>query len=154
MPSLGEFIANSKLLQTLFGPLALITASFIATNHPLRHALQTIVSFGHLYSDILYYTTALYAHHFLDLPYSRPEAQYFWGYFIGLNGFWIVVPLGKWLNLFIRGFEFCRLTFSSLIVLLYDSVTASGRAFAGLDKIERTLANMGFVANGVPKKAQ
>lgn len=99
------------------GPLAFVTAGLIVADHPLRHAFQTIVSFAHLYGDTLYYMTSLFGHLLLGQSYSRPEPQYFWGYFVGLNGIWIVIPL----------------------VLLYNSVVASKRAFAGLEKIERIL---------------
>ncbi|KAL1970369.1 hypothetical protein VTN77DRAFT_5529 [Rasamsonia byssochlamydoides] len=108
-----------------WGPLSFIVASMITTNHSLRYPLQAVVSLGQLYGDVLYYATSMFDHYILDLSYSRPEASYFWGYFVFMNAFWIVIPS----------------------ILLYNSVTASGRAFAALEKVEKTL-----MANGVAKK--
>ncbi|KAF2204003.1 EBDP4, emopamil-binding protein [Delitschia confertaspora ATCC 74209] len=100
-----------------FGPLSFITAGMVATGHPLRYPFQAIVSLGHLYSDTLYYLTSAYGHYYLNESYSRPEPRYFWGYFVGLNAFWIIVPA----------------------VLLYKSVFTCGRVFTAMAKIERTL---------------
>jgi cholestenol delta-isomerase len=69
-----------------------MTAYFIATSHPLRYPLQAIVSLGQLYGDVLYYATCLFDHYLMNIAYSRPEAYYFWVYFVGMNAFWIVIP--------------------------------------------------------------
>lgn len=60
--------------------------------HPMRHPLRIIVSIGHIYSDILYFATSIYAHRLYDISYSRPEAIYFWVYYVFLNLLWIIVP--------------------------------------------------------------
>lgn len=67
----------------------------ITTEHPLRYPLQAIVSLGQLYGDVLYYATALFDYFLVNLSYSRPEAYYFWAYFVLMNAFWIVIPLSK-----------------------------------------------------------
>jgi cholestenol delta-isomerase len=59
----------------------------------------------------------MFDHWILNLSYSRPEASYFWGYFVFMNAFWIVIPL----------------------YLLCKSVGASQRAFTALQKFETTL---------------
>ena len=64
----------------------------ITSSHPLRYPLQAIVSVGHMYSDTLYYVTSLVDLYLKGKPHCRPEAQYFWFYFIFMNLFWIVVP--------------------------------------------------------------
>lgn len=102
----------------------------IAADHPLRYPLQTIVSLGQLYGDVLYYATSMFDHWILGLSYSRPEAGYFWGYFVFMNAFWIVIPM--W--------------------LLCTSVGASWRAFNALEKMERALKSGGV--NGSAKKSQ
>ena len=66
----------------------------IATDHPLRHPLQIIVSLGQLYGDVLYYATSMFDHYMFAKSYSRPEPYYFYGYYVLMNAFWIVIPLG------------------------------------------------------------
>lgn len=68
---------------------------FIITAHPLRYPLQAIVSLGQLYGDVLYYATSLFDHYYKSLTYCRPEAYYFWFYFIFMNFIWIIIPGGE-----------------------------------------------------------
>lgn len=71
----------------------------ITTNHPLRYPLQGVVSLGQLYGDVLYYATSMFDRYVLDVSYSRPEAEeYFWGYFVFLNAFWILIPSRKFVD--------------------------------------------------------
>jgi cholestenol delta-isomerase len=79
-------------MQVCWGPLSFVVAGMIATEHPLRHPLQAVVSLGQIYGDVLYYATSMFDHYLLDLTYSRPEPFYFWGYFVLMNAFWIVFP--------------------------------------------------------------
>jgi cholestenol delta-isomerase len=97
--------------------LSFLTASLIAKDHPLRHPFQIIVSLGQLYGDVLYYATSLFDEHLLGLSYSRPEAAYYWGYFVFMNAFWIVIPL----------------------ILIIKSVNACTRAFTALNRAEKVL---------------
>lgn len=123
------------ILQVCWGPLSFLTAALIATNHPLRHAFQIFVSLGQLYGDVLYYLTSFFDTWILGISYSRPEAQYYWGYFVFMNSFWIVIPL----------------------YLLCSSASATRRAFEALDKAEKLLkggALNGRALNGRAKKKQ
>jgi cholestenol delta-isomerase len=70
----------------------------VATGHPFRYPLQAVVSLGQLYGDVLYYATSMFDHYILNLSYSRPEAFYFWGYFVFMNLFWIIIPLSEFLE--------------------------------------------------------
>lgn len=54
-----------------------------------------IVSLGQMYGDVLYYATYLFDLYHLDLNYGRPEAYYFWVYFVMINFIWMVIPGGK-----------------------------------------------------------
>jgi len=54
--------------------------------------LQSIISLGQLYGDVLYYATCTFDYVNLGVEYSRPELAYFWGYYVFLNAFWIVIP--------------------------------------------------------------
>ncbi|KAF9884649.1 hypothetical protein FE257_001402 [Aspergillus nanangensis] len=76
-----------------WGPLSFCIAYLITTDHVLRHPLQIIVSLGQLYGDVLYYGTCLFEFVVFGVENSRPERYYFWGYFVLLNAFWIVIPL-------------------------------------------------------------
>ncbi|TGO82410.1 hypothetical protein BPOR_0837g00050 [Botrytis porri] len=106
-----------------WGPSSFILAAMIATDHSLRYPLQAIISLGQLYGDVLYYATCLFDFYILGLEYSRPEPAIFWGYFVFMNSFWIVIPC----------------------VLLLNSVKVTGRAFSALKKMEKTLKSK---ANG------
>ena len=72
----------------LWGPLCPAVVYGIATSAPWRFTLMIIVSVGQIYGDVLYYGTC-YLEGFV---HSRPEALYFWGYFVVLNALWIVIP--------------------------------------------------------------
>ncbi|KAJ6014168.1 hypothetical protein N7540_008759, partial [Penicillium herquei] len=78
-----------------WGPLSYLTAWMIMANSPHRHPTQILVSMGQLYGDVLYYATSIMEDYYHERSYSRPEPYYYWGYFIFLNAFWIVIPAGK-----------------------------------------------------------
>lgn len=64
----------------------------IITESPHRHPTQIIVSMGQFYGDVLYYGTSILEESYHGVSYSRPETFYYWGYFIFLNSFWILIP--------------------------------------------------------------
>ena len=114
----------------------------ITTQHPLRHPLQIIVSLGQLYGDVLYYSTSLFDHYYKGLTYCRPEAYYFWTYFIIMNAFWIVIPLGE--LFFTDTLVLTRAnTDNHPIVLICSSANASSKAFKALDRMSKTLQSNG-----------
>jgi cholestenol delta-isomerase len=123
-------------LQIFWGPMSFMTAGLIAVDHPLRYPFQIIVSLGQLYGDVLYYATSMFDHYILDLSYSRPEAAYFWGYFVLMNAFWIIFPG----------------------ILIINGVNASWRAFMALAKVEKAIkgngSNGAIKANGVNGSAK
>ena len=119
-------------LQVAWGPLSFLNAYYIATDHPLRHPLTIVVSLGQLYGDVLYYATSMFDLYLLGKHYSRPERFYFWGYYVFMNAFWIVIPS----------------------FLIYLSISASVRAFRALEKMEKTLKGANGHANGSAKKGQ
>ncbi|KAL5045857.1 hypothetical protein BDW71DRAFT_182939 [Aspergillus fruticulosus] len=116
----NSFVMCMEAITALFwGPLSFLLAGFIATDHPLRHPLQIIISLGQLYGDVLYYGTCAFEYLVNGLEFSRPERYYFWGYFMFLNAFWIVIPLA----------------------LIVDSVNACKKAFAEAKRIKAGMAN-------------
>jgi cholestenol delta-isomerase len=80
---------------------------------------------GHLYGVALYYGTCGFAEHMRGLSYSRPEAVYYWGYFVGMNAPWVVVPCGE-SNL---GRRVGRGWADEVVVLLWQSGRAIRAAF-------------------------
>ena len=98
-----------------WGPLSFMCTYFIATDHPLRHPLQIIISLGQLYGDILYYATCTFDSWVKFTTYCRPEAIYFFAYYFLCNAFWIVIP-SYW---------------------IYRSVKEIGNAFAKLKTLEK-----------------
>lgn len=96
------FVMSMESITAWFwGPLSFLLASFIVTDSPFRHPLQIIISTGQLYGDVLYYGTCAFDFLVYGVEYSRPENYYFYGYFVLLNGFWIVIPVCKWFFLFV-----------------------------------------------------
>lgn len=85
-------LCMETITAVCWGPLCFILAYMITVDHPLRHPLQTIVSMGQIYGDILYYATSMFDHYFNGLSYCRPEAYYFWCYYFFMNFIWIVIP--------------------------------------------------------------
>lgn len=108
-------------IQAFWGPGSFITAALIAYDHPLRYPLQLIVSLGQFYGDVLYYATSIFDHNILNISYSRPEAAYYWGYFVLMNAFWIVIP----------GF------------LMVQSVNATWSAFSAVNDAAKVMARAG-----------
>lgn len=86
-----------------WGLLAFYIAYCIAVEHPVRYALQLIMSVGQVYGDVLYYATSL-----LDVSYCRPEGYYFWFYYFFFNLIWMVVGCCE-SSLFILVYGFERL---------------------------------------------
>ncbi|KAL5430872.1 hypothetical protein PMIN07_009771 [Paraphaeosphaeria minitans] len=123
-------LCMESITAAFWGPLSFLTAGLIAVDHPLRHPVTIVVSLGQFYGDVLYYATSLFDEGMLGLTYSRPEAAYYWGYFVLMNAFWLVIPA----------------------ILLWQSVRASSRAFVALGKAEKLLS--GGRQNGSAKKAQ
>lgn len=88
------FVVCMETITAVFwGPLSFLCAWFIVADHPLRHVLQSIISLGQLYGDVLYYGICTFDLVFLGIEYSRPERAYFWGYYMLMNAFWIVIPI-------------------------------------------------------------
>lgn len=110
------FVVCMETITAVFwGPLSLVCAWCIVADHPLRHPLQSIISLGQLYGDVLYYATCAFELATHGIEYSRPELAYFWGYFVLMNAFWIVIPL----------------------CLLVQSTRETSRAFAIAKRLEK-----------------
>ncbi|KAH7406723.1 Emopamil binding protein-domain-containing protein [Phaeosphaeria sp. MPI-PUGE-AT-0046c] len=118
-------LCMETVTAAFWGPLSFVTAVLIAYDHPVRYPLQLIVSLGQFYGDVLYYATSMFDHYILNVSYSRPEASYYWGYFVLMNAFWIVIP----------GF------------LMYQSVNATWSAFSAVNDAHKLLERAGR-ANG------
>ena len=85
-------LCMESVTAVCWGPGCIIVAALIMLRHPLRFPVQSVVSMGQFYGDALYYATSLFDHWTHGVSYSRPEAFYFWFYFVLMNFFWIVIP--------------------------------------------------------------
>lgn len=87
------FVVCMETVTAVFwGPLSFVCAWCIINDRPLRHPLQSIISLGQIYGDILYLGTSTMEFVRLGVEYSRPEAYYYWGYYVFLNVIWIIYP--------------------------------------------------------------
>ncbi|KAM0197143.1 hypothetical protein ACHAPA_002468 [Fusarium lateritium] len=98
-----------------WGPLSLLAAVGILKDWHSRHVVQVIVCTAHAYGVALYYLTNWNESRVHGVAYSRPEALYFWVYYVGFNLPWAVVPL----------------------VLLRDSWQQVSKAFTALEEKEK-----------------
>lgn len=127
--------------QVVWGPLSFATAVSIARRGTLRHPLQIIVSVAHLYGVALYFSTSFIEERFRGVAYSRPEAQYFWVYYVGFNAPWVIIPAGECLTFslaIVHGGYLLTTTAQGIIVYSIRNINRSTSAFdkvaASLDK--------------------
>ncbi|CAI5468104.1 unnamed protein product [Closterium sp. Yama58-4] len=70
------------------GPACILILYAMATRKPFSNLLQFTVSLGQLYGAAVYFATS----YLEGFPHSDPHPIYFWGYFVGMNAIWILVP--------------------------------------------------------------
>ncbi|WPH03564.1 3-beta-hydroxysteroid-delta(8),delta(7)-isomerase [Acrodontium crateriforme] len=85
-------LCMESITAVFWGPGCLLAAYLTIRRSPSRYGLRTIVSVGQFYGDVLYYMTCAFDHLVEGISYWRPEAFYFWFYFVLMNAFWIVIP--------------------------------------------------------------
>jgi cholestenol Delta-isomerase len=85
-------VCMEAITAIFWGPVCYWVAYCIATSNPLRFPLQGIVSLGHIYGDILYYSTSMFEFWHKGVQFFRPEPYYFYCYYVLMNAFWIVIP--------------------------------------------------------------
>lgn len=96
----NAFVLCTETMTVIcWGPGCYAIAALIIYRHPLRYPIQLIVSVGQFYGDALYYATSVFDHYVTGVSYSRPEAFYFWFYFVLMNLFWLVIPGRKFVPL-------------------------------------------------------
>ncbi|KAL2120316.1 hypothetical protein VTJ04DRAFT_4342 [Mycothermus thermophilus] len=88
----GSVLCIESITAFCWGPLSFLIVYLITTDHPLRHPLQLLVATGQLYGTVLYYGIAIFDELVYGKAYSRPEAYYFYGYYVLMNSFWIIFP--------------------------------------------------------------
>ncbi|KAG2431278.1 hypothetical protein HYH02_013409 [Chlamydomonas schloesseri] len=74
----------------IWGPICFAIVYGILYRSAWRFTAMLLVSLGQLYGDVLYYLTCF---HIGVEKHTRPEPLYFWGYFVGANAIWIIVPI-------------------------------------------------------------
>jgi cholestenol Delta-isomerase len=88
-------LAAEGLTVILLAPLSYLMVYLIIKSSPYRTPVQIMVCFGHMYSDTLYYATSWLDFYMHGVSHCRPEAYYYWVYYVAMNGVWMVVPAGK-----------------------------------------------------------
>jgi cholestenol delta-isomerase len=88
----GFMVCMEGITAFAWGPLSFLISYFILTDSPYRHPTSIIVSLGQIYGDVLYFGIAYFNEKVYDLVYCRPEAFYFYTYYIFLNSIWLVIP--------------------------------------------------------------
>ncbi|KAF2665690.1 EBP domain protein [Microthyrium microscopicum] len=87
-----KVICLEAITVLFWGPLSLLTAYWTVKHDTRRLLLQTVVCIAHIYGCTLYYATSLVELVVDGRLYSRPEPLYFWGYFVGMNAPFIIIP--------------------------------------------------------------
>lgn len=117
-PRSDDFTVSMETVTAwAWGPLSFLTFLALLRRHPARYVLQLIVSLGEsrggsgagvsghrcsptpptpplsssagqLYGVVLYFGTEALA----GWAHCDPWPGYFWGYFVGLNGLWVLLP--------------------------------------------------------------
>lgn len=113
-----------------WGPLSYVAAICTLRLNPWRYPVQAIVSLAHIYGDTLYISTSLLELFSKGVSHSRPEALYFWFYFLFLNGIWLVIPAGKLAWSFFH-------SLLTVVVLLYQSSAVAAEAITQVRKADR-----------------
>ncbi|KAJ4165099.1 hypothetical protein LMH87_006746 [Akanthomyces muscarius] len=85
-------VCMETITAACWGPLSFLCAYAVVRGSAWRHPLQSVISLGQLYGDVLYYGTCTYELLVYGNEFSRPEPYYFIGYYVFLNAFWIVIP--------------------------------------------------------------
>ncbi|KAG6017932.1 hypothetical protein E4U41_004094 [Claviceps citrina] len=86
-------VCIETITAVAWGPLSWLTCLAILRGSPSRHTIQVIVCTAHLYGVALYYGTNWGDFRASGVSYSRPEAQYYWLYYVALNAPWAIMPL-------------------------------------------------------------
>ncbi|KAK3702982.1 hypothetical protein LTR37_014712 [Vermiconidia calcicola] len=107
-------LCMETMTAVCWGPGCLLVAALVTLRHPLRFPVQLVVSVGQFYGDALYYATSFFDHYMMGVSYSRPEAVYFWFYFVFMNFFWLAIPG----------------------TLIYQSITKTAKAIATVQRLE------------------
>lgn len=85
-----NFVVSIEQLTVLIqGPLCLLVFTGGVFNKWWRHPLRIVVCAVHFWSCALYFATETRRGH----ADCRPEGVYWWGYLVGMNAPWIVVPV-------------------------------------------------------------
>ena len=108
-------ICHELVTVVLLAPLCAVTAVLFARGSPRRWAAALLASSAHVFSVALYFVGAGCQEWVRGggFSYSRPEAMYYWGYFVGSNITWGIVPAGEFIVSSPPSFKFLLVRFYS-----------------------------------------
>lgn len=125
-------LCMETMTAVCWGPGCLLVAWLTITRNPYRFGIQSVVSVGQIYGDALYYATSFFDHHMMGVTYSRPEAFYFWFYFIFMNAIWVAIPGSKSAD---SDPHLC-LANEIATVLVYQSIMQTAKAVATVERVD------------------
>jgi cholestenol delta-isomerase len=77
------------ITAALEGPVSLLIIIATIYSWPSRYVMQLCVSIGQIYGLLIYYFTEFFA----EESNSDPHWLYYWVYFVGINFFWMIMPI-------------------------------------------------------------
>nr|VDC66184.1 unnamed protein product [Brassica rapa] len=81
-------IAVEGITAVIEGPASLLAVYAIAKGKTYSYVLQLAISLGQLYGCLVYFITA-----FLEGDNFATSSFYYYSYYIGANGWWVLIPL-------------------------------------------------------------
>ncbi|CAN6880272.1 unnamed protein product [Brassica oleracea] len=81
-------IAVEGITAVIEGPASLLSVYAIAKGKSYSYVLQLAISLGQLYGCLVYFITA-----FLEGDNFSTSSFYYYSYYIGANGWWVLIPL-------------------------------------------------------------
>ncbi|KAG2321197.1 hypothetical protein Bca52824_014410 [Brassica carinata] len=81
-------IAVEGITAVIEGPACLLAVYAIAKGKSYSYVLQLAISLGQLYGCLVYFITA-----FLEGDNFATNSFYYYSYYVGANGWWVLIPL-------------------------------------------------------------
>ncbi|XP_039124454.1 probable 3-beta-hydroxysteroid-Delta(8),Delta(7)-isomerase [Dioscorea cayenensis subsp. rotundata] len=83
----SAIVTVEAVTAVIEGPACLLAIYAIASKKAYSHTLQLAICLGQLYGCLIYFITA-----FLEGDNFSASPFYYWTYYIGANGWWVLIP--------------------------------------------------------------
>ncbi|XP_010477230.1 PREDICTED: probable 3-beta-hydroxysteroid-Delta(8),Delta(7)-isomerase [Camelina sativa] len=84
----SAIVSIEGITAVIVGPVCLLAIYAIAKEKSYSYVLQLAISLGQLYGCLVYFITAI-----LEGDNFATNSFYYYSYYIGANGWWILIPL-------------------------------------------------------------